>query len=276
MRIGTTSFGFRYQLLDPALAPPLTHIVEQAAQLGLDTLQICENARPLELTATQWAHLQRQAAASGLALGLGCKTTSRDVFARYLERSADLPGKILRLVFEEESGAPPSKEHVDRFLQQAAPMLEAAGMKLAIENHFDVPSAMLAEAVDPYPRGLIGFCVDTANSLRNFDSPEHVLALLGPRAFCYHIKDFTVAGHLLGFAVTGAPLGRGALKLDGLLRRIFDHNPEPDFYVENWVPATGDRDTDIHQDEAWLLESVEVLRTRAGIVSANILRLPRS
>ena len=264
MRIGTTSFGFRYQLLDPALAPPLTRIIEQAAQLGLDTLQICENARPLELTAAQWDELQRQAAQSGLALGLGCKTTSKDVFARYLERAAPLPGKMLRLVFEEESGSPPSREQVDRFLEQAAPMLEAAGMKLAIENHFDLPSSMLADAVEPYPHELIGFCVDTANSLRNFESPEHVLALLGPRAFCYHIKDFTVAGHLLGFAVTGVPLGKGALKLDPLLQRIFDHNPEPDLYVENWVPATGERFTDILQDAAWLRESLEALRYRVA------------
>jgi sugar phosphate isomerase/epimerase len=260
MRIGTTSFGFRYQLLDPAFAPPLARIVEQAAQLRLDTLQICENARPLDLTPAQWDDLQRQAADSGVALGLGCKTTSKDLFARYLERAFPLPGKMLRLVFEEESGAPPSRAQVDRFLEQAAPMLESAGMKLAIENHFDVPSAMLAEAADRYPRELIGFCVDTANSLRNFESPEHVLTLLGPRAFCYHIKDFTVAGHLLGFAVTGAPLGKGVLKLDALLRRILEHNTEPDLYVENWVPATGDRFTDILEDAAWLRESLEALR----------------
>ena len=265
MRIGTTSFGFRYQLLDPALAPPLTSLIDQAAGAGLDMLQICENARPLELGEIEWQRLLGHARSAGVAIGLGCKTTRQDVFAAYLMRAAALPHRMLRLVFEEEEGAPPTREQVDRFLQRAAPQLEAAGVRLAIENHFDVPSRLLADAVRPYPVQLIGFCVDTANSLRNFESPEQVMELLGGRAFCYHIKDFQVAGHLLGFAVTGAPLGKGALKLDSLLARILEHNPEPDLYVENWVPASGNRDIDIGQDAAWLAQSLVCLRARGGV-----------
>lgn len=265
MRIGTTSFGFRYQLLDPALAPPLTSLVDQAAEIGLELLQICENARPLNVSESEWVSLQQHAASRGVAIGLGCKTTSEEVFLRYLNRAAGSPDRMLRLVFEEDSGAPPTREHVDRFLERAARQLERAGVRLAIENHFDVPSAMLADAVRPYPAELVGFCVDTANSLRNFESPEQVMDLLGSRAFCYHIKDFRVDGHLLGFAVSGAPLGQGALKLDALLSRIFRHNTEPDLFVENWVPATGDRDRDIRQDAAWLRESMACLRERAGV-----------
>lgn len=265
MRIGTTSFGFRYQLLDPKLAPPLTSLVDQASEIGLNMLQICENARPLDVSKSDWIGLQQHAATAGVAIGLGCKTTSEEVFLRYLNRAAGLPDRMLRLVFEEESGARPTRNHVDRFLERAAPQLERAGVKLAIENHFDVPSAMLADAVRQYPQELIGFCVDTANSLRNFESPEHVVDLLGPRAFCYHIKDFRVDGHLLGFAVSGAPLGRGALKLDTLLSRIFRQNPEPDLFVENWVPASGDRNRDIREDAVWLRESVACLRERAGV-----------
>jgi sugar phosphate isomerase/epimerase len=223
-------------------------------------LQICENARPLELSDEEWKRLRRRAAMADVVIGLGCKTTQPNVFARYLERAAELPGKMLRLVFEEEEGSVPGREQVDRFLEYAAPVLEDAGVRLAIENHFDVPSEVLADAVRQYPPELIGFCVDTANSLRNFESPEHVMTLLGPRVFCYHVKDFAVAGHLLGFAVTGAPLGKGALKLDGVLQRIFSHDPDPDILVENWVPATGDHDTDVQNDDTWLRESLNCLR----------------
>jgi sugar phosphate isomerase/epimerase len=264
MTIGTTSFGFRYQLLDPERAPPLTEIVDQAAELGLTSLQICENARPLDLTESQWDALVQRATAAGVAIGLGCKTTRMDVFAAYLARAAALRDPMLRLVFEEESGSPPGREQVDRFLANAAPALQNVGVRLAIENHFDVPSAMLAEAVQPYPRELIGFCVDTANSLRNFESPEQVMTLLAPRAFCYHIKDFIVSGHLLGFCVAGAPLGKGALKLDDLLERIFQQNSAPLLFVENWVPATGDRETDIGEDDAWLRDSLAALRSAAA------------
>jgi sugar phosphate isomerase/epimerase len=243
MRIGTTSFGFRYQLLDESTAPPLTALVEQAAEAGLDCLQICENARPLKLSVEQWTALQRHAADAGIAIGLGCKTTDLGVFQAYLDRAAGLPERMLRLVFEEEQGAPPSRSAIDKFL--------------------DVPSSVLSEAAAPYPPELIGFCVDTANSLRNFESPEQVFDVLEGRAVCYHIKDYAVDGHLLGFAVTGAPLGQGRLRLRPILERIFAVNPEPDLYVENWVPATGDRDRDIAEDAAWLRASLHRLRSEA-------------
>lgn len=175
-----------------------------------------------------------------------------------------MPGRTLRLVFEEEQGQAPSRAQVERFLARAAPLLERANARLAIENHFDVPSALLAAAVQPYPEALVGFCVDTANSLRNFESPEAVLDLLGPRAFCYHLKDYRVDGHMLGFAVTGAPLGEGRLDLAGTLARIRERHSEPEIYVENWVPASGGRERDIAADADWLGKSLTRLRSALG------------
>jgi sugar phosphate isomerase/epimerase len=267
MIIGTTSFGFRYQLLDAAVAPPLERIVEQAADLRLEALQICENARPLEMSEARWTRLVESATALGVQIGLGCKTTDPEVFERYLARAAALSRPMLRLVFEEEQGAPPAREGVERFLEYAARRLEGASVPLAIENHFDVPSRMLAEAVAQYPAELIGFCVDTANSLRNFESPENVFELLGPRALCYHVKDFKVEGHQLGFAVSGAPLGTGRLDLDGILARILSRHRKPEIYVENWVPQTGNLEIDIAADEDWLRRSL--LRLRQAIVDKS-------
>ena len=262
MKIGTTSFGFRYLLLDPALAPSLESVVDRTRRFSLNVLQVCENARPMELPDTAWRQVVRRAKEREIELQLGCKTTCHEVFKRYLERAAELPSRLLRLVFEEEEGAPPSRGAVDRFLEAVWPALESAGVRLAIENHFDVPCRVLAGAVARYPAARLGFCVDTANSLRNFESPEMVLDLLGSRAFCYHLKDFRVDGDKLGFRVSGARLGEGRLDLDGLLRRIFMQDPDPLILIENWVPTSGDRETDISEDDAWLRAGVEVLRSR--------------
>lgn len=264
MIIGTTSFGFRYQLLDAARAPSMRDLIRQAAALGLDALQICENARPLAVPAAEWRDHVRYAADSGVRLGFGCKTTRIAIFEDYLRLAELAPGRTLRLVFEEEQGAPPSRAAIDAFLAAGAPRLRDAGVRLAIENHFDVPSRTLAEAAGPYEEGLIGFCVDTANSLRNFESPERVMELLGPRAFCYHVKDYSVRGHMLGFVVEGAPLGRGNLPAAAVLDRIFERQREPEIYVENWVPQSGDRDTDMANDDAWLRESLAFLRGALG------------
>ncbi|MBI4874993.1 MAG: sugar phosphate isomerase/epimerase [Acidobacteria bacterium] len=262
MRIGTTTFGFRYQLLDRARAPSLERVAEQARGLGLDVLQICENARPMDLGESQWAEVVRRAGDIGLELQLGCKTTALGVFRGYLDRAAALPACLLRVVLEEEEGRAPERADVDRFLAAAWPLIERSGARLAIENHFDVPSRVLAEAVAPYPAGRIGFCVDTANSLRNFETPEMVLDLLGSRALCYHVKDFRVDGDKLGFRVAGAPLGEGRLDLDATLERIFRHNPAPELFVENWTPGSGDWETDVREDELWLRRGLDTLKQR--------------
>jgi sugar phosphate isomerase/epimerase len=258
-KVGTTTFGFRYLFLDAALAPDLGCVVEQAAALGLDMLQVCENSRPLELSEAAWEAVAARAAALGLEIELGCKTVQPAVFERYLERAARLPSRLLRVVLEEEEGPPPGRAQVDAFLAAAWRMLEPAGARLAIENHFDVPGEVLAAAAEAYPADRVGFCIDTANSLRNFESPETVFRLLGPRAFCYHLKDFTVEGDKLGFRVGGAPLGAGRLDLDGILDRVLASGPEPRILVENWTPATGDRETDVAEDAAWLRRSFGAL-----------------
>lgn len=120
---------------------------------------------------------------------------------------------MLRVVLEEE-GRHPSTGTVEELQTAVWPSIERTGVRLAIENHFDIPSESLADAIRDYPPERVGFCVDTANSLRNFEPPARVMELLGPRALCYHLKDFTVDGHLLGFKVEGAPLGRGRLDVD--------------------------------------------------------------
>lgn len=268
--IGTTTFGFRYQLLDPARAPALTNVVDQARALGLDALQICENARPLDLSDADWRNLASHAASAGIRLGLGCKTTDLAVFRRYVERGAGLPGRTLRLVFEEEHGQAPTRCHVARFLERAVPLLEEHEIRLAIENHFDVASRILAEEVTPYSPELVGFCVDTANSLRNFEPPEVVMDLLGPRAFCYHLKDYRVEGHSLGFQVGGAPLGAGRLRVDWFLDAVLARQAEPEIYLENWVPPTGDQDRDVQEDEEWLRESLDYLHRRLEILSSGV------
>jgi len=265
MRVGTTSFGFRYLLLDPARAPALESLIDRARALGLDVLQICENARPMQLGQREWQKVVDRAMEAGLEIQLGAKTVDLEVFRAYAERAARLPARLLRLVLEWEEGPAPTRADVEAFLAGAWPVLETRGLRLAIENHFDVPSEALAEAVASYPSALVGFCIDTANSLRNFEPPEKVLDLLGDRAFCYHLKDFRVEGDKLGFRVAGAPLGEGRLELDGILDCIFARQAEPELFVENWTPATGDWETDVREDDRWLRRSLQALQARLEV-----------
>lgn len=262
--MGTTSYGFRYQLLDERLAPSLESLVEQTRRADLEALQICENARPLALSSDAWHRVVRVAGDHGVALTLGCMTLDVDTLRRYLERAAVIPhASTLRVVLEDDLGHGAPQAALERFVERAAALAQDAGMALVLENHFHVPCELLAEIGARYPEDVVAFCVDSANSLRNWESPAQVFELLGARAAFFHLKDYRVLGSNVGFGVTGAPLGEGDLDLHMTLTEIGRH-PAPVVFLENWVPATGDRDTDIAADADWLARSRAALLRALG------------
>jgi sugar phosphate isomerase/epimerase len=254
--IGATSYVFRYLLSDPASGASLQALVRLARAAGLDRLQICENARPLELSVSGWTDLQRSAGDLGLEIGLGCMTLSPATVFQYLDRTEAIGASDLRLVLENEAGIPLSASRIRAFLDVILPELQSRHIRLAIENHFAIPSRTLAEAAASYPAETIGFCLDVANSLRNFEDWERVFDLLEDRAVCYHMKDYRIAGSNVGFSVGGAPFGEGQIDARAILRRIFAKTGAPKIYLENWTPATGDPQTDIAADAQWLEKSI--------------------
>jgi 3-oxoisoapionate decarboxylase len=261
MKIGTTTFGFRYSFMDPANSPRLAEVVRQVREAGVERLQVCENTRPLEMSKAEWREARRCADELGVELQLGCKTLRPQTVERYLRLAGELDCNQLRIVMEE----PPdhaTRENVARLLEAIVPRMQAAEIRLAVENHFDIASALLLELASIYPPEAVGFCVDTANSLRSIESPCQVISLLRERAYCYHLKDYRIVGSLISFSVVGAPLGEGDLDLDGCLGLIFQNKPVPPLFVETWTPTENNRQRDVAVEADWLRRSVENLRVR--------------
>lgn len=259
--IGTTSYGFRYLLMGTTGEPPLVSLVRQTREAGLDALQVCENARPLDLSAAAWRDVLRAASDVGLAVHLGCMTLDIETLTRYLERAAMIPGATaIRIVLEDDSGQPSSRDRLERFLAAAAVRSAEAGLTLVVENHFHIPCSVLADMARSHSAEVVSFCVDSANSLRNWESAAQVFDLLDDRALFYHLKDYRVQGSNVGFTVKGAPLGDGSLDLAVCLDRMFARHTQPLIFLENWVPATGDRSADVAADADWLARSLAGLR----------------
>jgi len=263
MMIGTTSFALRYRYLDAATAPPLEDQLEHLRGLGVEAFQICENVRPREISQARWQTLLRRAQALDLRLSLGCMTMRPEELLWHLERASSLPSRNMRVIFELDKQGEPSRDQVMRLLDSIAPALQQLDMRLAIENHFDLSSRLLAEIISQYPPQSFGFCLDVANSLRKFESPETVFDLLENRALLYHFKDYRIEGSNVGFRVMGAPLGQGLLDLPGLLQRVRSCTPDPEIYVENWVPATEDTSNDAATDLQWLEIGIKAVREHA-------------
>jgi sugar phosphate isomerase/epimerase len=258
--IGATSYVFRYVLSDASRAPQLEDLLRMARDAGLDSLQVCENARPLDASPAEWINLGRQAASLDLDLSLGCMTLDPAVIVQYLDRVEAIGGSYLRVVLERQGESPLTVEGIRKFLDGIAPKLESRKISLAIENHFDIPSRVLAEAVQAYPSSLVGFCVDVANSLRNFEDAAAVLDMLGTRAVCYHLKDYVIAGTNVGFTVSGARFGEGRIGARSLLRRILRDDSTPRMFLEIWTPSSGVWADDVALDAQWLASSVRNLR----------------
>lgn len=262
MKIGTTSFGFRYAFLDPKHSPTLATMIRQAREVGVERLQICENVRPLEVSRQEWQEAIRCANDVGVELLLGCKTLKAENVDRFIGLAQELRCDQLRIVTEEpEENLHGTRENVSRLLEAVVPKIHRAGLRLAIENHFDISSTLLVELAAEYPADLVGFCVDTANSLRSFEPASEVLRLLRERAFCYHLKDYRVVGSMISFSVVGTPLGEGDLDLNACLRSIFEKKPVPPLFVETWTPSENNRAQDMARDVEWLRKSVANLRS---------------
>jgi sugar phosphate isomerase/epimerase len=198
-----------------------------------------------------------------MELQLGCKTLSPVAAEQYIDLAQELSFQQLRIVMEDpEHRDHATRETVVRLLEATVPKIKTAGMRLAIENHFDISSTLLQEVASAYPADVVGFCVDTANSLRSFEPTHEVLRLLGERAFCYHLKDYRVVGSMISFTVVGAPLGEGDLDLEGCLKDIFARKPVPPLFVETWTPSEKNREKDVALDAEWVRRSVQNLRAR--------------
>lgn len=230
-----------------------------AREAGLERLQVCENARPLELSCSSWESLRKRSDELGLDLTLGCMTLDPQVVGQYLDRVDAIGNTQLRIVLESEGGKM-SRRQIHEFLGRVIPSVERRGMRLAFENHFDIPCRTLAEAVSEHPPEVVGFCLDVANSLRNFEDLDTVFDLLGPRASMYHLKDYRLTGSNVGFAVTGTPFGDGQIDRCRVFQRIFDHTQTPEIYLETWTPQTGDWETDVASDVRFVAKSIQNLK----------------
>ena len=114
-------------------------------------------------------------------------------------------------------------------LKGSAPAAEAAGIKIAVENHCDSFSDEILWLLDLVDHPAVGACIDTVNALMVMEDPMQAIANLAPRAFTNHFRDDRIEMQRYGFKLTGAAVGEGdidmkrayeIIKTDSTMRRI--------------------------------------------------------
>jgi sugar phosphate isomerase/epimerase len=98
-------------------------------------------------------------------------------------------------------------------IKQMAPAAEAAGVKIAVENHCDAFSEEILWLLDQVDNPRVGACIDTVNALMVMEDPMVAIENLAPRAFTNHFRDDRIEFQRHGFKLTGTAVGEGDIDI---------------------------------------------------------------
>jgi sugar phosphate isomerase/epimerase len=98
-------------------------------------------------------------------------------------------------------------------LKASAPKADAAGIRIAVENHCDSFSEEILWLLDRVNSPVVGACIDTVNALMVMEDPMQAIENLAPRAFTNHFRDDRIEFQRYGFKLTGAAVGEGDIDM---------------------------------------------------------------
>lgn len=155
-------------------------------------------------------------------------------------------------------------------LRQMAPAAEAAGVKIAVENHCDTFSEEILWLLDQVDSPLVGACIDTVNALMVMEDPMKAIENLAPRAFTNHFRDDRIEFKRHGFKLTGTALGDGdidikrayeIIKIKSSMNRI-------NIETETDIPVD-DMKTALKMEKETVERSIKYCREVLGITKDN-------
>jgi sugar phosphate isomerase/epimerase len=238
-----------------------------AAELGLNVVQLADNAAYARAGTAQLAGWRETAFRSGVSIELGMRGTHADEIRRHLElcRVADSP--LLRCVLDSsERDSRAHAEAVRRLVHDAVPDLMDTGVVLAVENHERLTTqqllAVVRSANDAAGKRVAGVCLDTVNSFGAMEDPRRVIDALAPETVSLHLKEFAIhrQDHQMGFVVQGAPLGTGRLDVPNLVARLDEIGLCRTAVVEQWTPPEPTRAATRAKELSWLRDGIAHVR----------------
>jgi sugar phosphate isomerase/epimerase len=263
VKIGIGSYAFRWAIgtRDRRPAHPLTPVglLEKAAVCGAEVVQICDNLPLAPLSDAELGELARRAVDLGLELEVGIRGSRPEQLSRNLEVARLLDARILRIVLADGEWRPPFDDLVTT-LRALLPELRAAGVALAIENHFYLSPAELARLVRAIGDPLVGVCLDPLNSITKLVGVGETVRTLAPLVLSVHAKDAVMTRPGTGFYISGCPLGEGLVDLAGMLDAVRAAGRSPNVLVECWMDPLEDEAVTLSQEEAWVRDGIAYLR----------------
>lgn len=259
MRFGLSSYIFRYAIRGVAAisAAPLSavDVLRRVAALGLQAAQFCENLPLSALTPAEWEELLEASRRLGVAIEIGTRGLEVTKLLEHVDLAAKAGSRALRLVLDATD--------LDVITETLRPMLRRCQERrvlLAIENHFDLRTAQLAELIRRLDDRWLGVCLDTANSTGHLEDPMETLAALGPYIAQVHLKDYAVEKAPIAYRITGRALGQGWLDPPAILRAVIHSGRDPDVFLEQWMEPEASPEATLAKEQEWVESSVRAAR----------------
>ena len=188
MQPGVGSYAYRWAIgIGDTVPPtPLTPagLVRRTHEHGLSLVQIADNLPLHRQSEAELAALVATAQELGVVIELGLSGISPPLIAIYLELARRLGARLVRLA-PDQADADKSIEALAADIRAVLPEARVAGVVLAIENHFHLPSRKLLEILDLVADPAVGICLDVANSIAVGEWPEETeLCSLPMRSTC--------------------------------------------------------------------------------------------
>jgi sugar phosphate isomerase/epimerase len=205
-------------------------LFDETVNMGLDGLHLDDGVLET-LDSVYLAEVKSAARERGLyleynfsmdmgGLGIGIQHDLNEAIATASALGADIVKVSMDLVRPRPLAAsrfhPRVKEQMKSFagqLKASAPAAEAAGIRIAVENHCDSFSEEILWLLDLVDHPAVGACVDTVNALMVMEDPMQAIANLAPRAFTNHFRDDRIEMQRYGFKLTGAAVGEGDIDM---------------------------------------------------------------
>jgi sugar phosphate isomerase/epimerase len=263
MKIGISSYAFRWAVGTCDFKPPnpLTPftLLDKAATLGAQVVQILDNFPLEEMSSATLANLARHAAQLGIVLEVGYQGGGAVQLCRYIAIARKLDARILRVVFG-NSHPQLTVAALEPIIRAILPDLRAGDVTLAIENHFDLLPSELVALLKAIDNPQVGVCLDPLNSICQLVGPHEVVAALAPYTVSVHAKDAVVTRLNTGFCVAGCPLGKGLVDLRDMIAAVRAMGRTPNLLVEAWMDRLDDLDATLAQEETWVRDGVAYLK----------------
>jgi sugar phosphate isomerase/epimerase len=268
MVLGLGSYTFRWSIGHKGLNPPeplaATDLLDVAKAHDLAVVQYADNCPLHRLEAGELASLKAKADTFGIAIELGTQSFNAQEVEDYIAIGQKVGAKILRVALDGPDAKTPIVDLAAAF-QALLPKAKDAGLRIAIENHFNYPSPRLVQLLDAIDDDGVGVCLDVANSICAGEWPIETVTMLAAHTINLHLKDYVIVPdpYGVGFVIHGCPLGQGRTDCQAVL----DAMPTQDMTVimEHWLPRTDDMANGRQQEYEWLKESVLYARNELGL-----------